>query len=122
MNHFMCMLCLFSKAAVFQKNSQNHISTRVALFFFEETHSWLSWLVSPFEKHLGAIFPSSQNPGAGTILIRRLADVVDLGLSAITGTAANQDGPSDLELGQLKGRKNMRLIWNITYNKIVQNS
>lgn len=57
-HHFMCMLCLFSKAAVFQKNSQNHISTRVALFFFEETHSWLSWLVSPFEKHLGAISPA----------------------------------------------------------------
>lgn len=75
-----------------------------------------------FWKTLGCYFPSSQNPGAGTILIRRLADVVDLGLSAITGTAANQDGPSDLELGQLKGRKNMWLIWNITYNKIVQNS
>ena len=121
MNHFMCCLVFFPKQPC-SKRIPKTIFQPELLFFFEETHSWLSWLVSPFEKHLGAIFPSSQNPGAGTILIRRLADVVDLGLSAITGTAANQDGPSDLELGQLKGRKNMWLIWNITYNKIVQNS
>lgn len=31
--------------------------------------------------------------GAGTILIRRLSDVADMGLAAISGTAANQDGP-----------------------------
>lgn len=48
----------------------------------------------------GQVMPKRQVPtrmlgaaGAGTILIRRLSDVADMGLAAISGTAANQDGP-----------------------------